>query len=204
MGMLAVAVAVYALALSPARAQRYSFRGYDQGLRNLNIVCVAQDRTGYLWVGTQNGLYRYDGTQFQEFGPAQGVPERMVQALYVDVEGTLWVATTTGIYFELPSGQFAEVHPPAGRHAFEVLANTPFTAVRNGEVVVASTSAAYLLRQISRNDWRAEPLPLGTDRLHGIAYTSDGTLWYGCDHDLCRYSSGKAEPVGVTLGMPQD
>ncbi len=202
--MLAAAVAVCALVCGQARAQRYSFRSYAQGLRNLNIVCVVQDRTGYLWVGTQNGLYRYDGTQFQEFGPAQGVPERMVQALYVDVGGTLWVATTTGIYFELPSGQFAEVQPPAGDRAFQVSAGTPFTAVRRGEVVVASVGGGYRLRQISRNDWKAEPLSLGTDRLRGVAYTPDGTLWYGCDRDLCRLSNGEAEPVGAALGMPQD
>ena len=64
-------------------AQRYSFREYTQGLGNLNIASLAQDRTGFLWVGTQNGLYRYDGGQFQAFGDAQGIPERLIQSLYV-------------------------------------------------------------------------------------------------------------------------
>ena len=59
------AVAVLCFASLSCSAQRYSFREYTQGLGNLNIACLAQDRTGYLWVGTQNGLYRYDGSQFQ-------------------------------------------------------------------------------------------------------------------------------------------
>ena len=78
-------------------AQRYSFREYTEGLGNLNIACLVQDHTGYLWVGTQNGLYRYDGTKFQSYGVAQGLPERMIQSLYVGLDGTLWVATTTGL-----------------------------------------------------------------------------------------------------------
>jgi ligand-binding sensor domain-containing protein len=76
-------------------AQRYSFREYTQGLGNLNIASLAQDRTGFLWVGTQNGLYRYDGGQFQAFSEAQGIPERVIQSLYAGPDGTLWVASST-------------------------------------------------------------------------------------------------------------
>jgi len=93
------------------QAQRYSFREYTQGLGNLNIQSLAQDRTGFLWVGTQNGLYRYDGSQFQSFGVAQGLPERMIQDLYVGMDGTLWVAASTGFFFEQKDGRFAQVQP---------------------------------------------------------------------------------------------
>ena len=57
-------------------AQRYQFQLYGQtdGLTNLTPVCMLQDHTGFLWVGTQNGLFRYDGTHFEAFTPAQGLP----------------------------------------------------------------------------------------------------------------------------------
>src|SRR5208282_2622662 len=94
-------------------AQRYSFRETTEGLGDLNVNCIAQDRTGYLWVGTENGLYRYDGTQFRRFGPQQGVRGRTIQNLFVGPDGTLWVGTTTNLYFGRQDGTFGEVRPPA-------------------------------------------------------------------------------------------
>ena len=55
-------------------AQRYSFRhyGHEQGLKNLAVECLLQDRQGFLWVGTQDGLFRYDGSRFVEYNRAEG------------------------------------------------------------------------------------------------------------------------------------
>ena len=51
-------------------AQRYSFKYYsqEQGLEDLTVSCLFQDRTGFLWLGTMNGLFRYDGEHFQSMG----------------------------------------------------------------------------------------------------------------------------------------
>jgi len=47
-------------------AQQYSFRNYGtaEGLENLAILSLAQDGEGFLWAGSEGGLYRYDGTSF--------------------------------------------------------------------------------------------------------------------------------------------
>ena len=75
--------------------QRYRFRTYTQedGLGNLAVLSVLQDRTGYLWVGTQNGLYRFDGTEFRGYGMQDGLPSSRIHALHEARDGTLWVAT---------------------------------------------------------------------------------------------------------------
>jgi ligand-binding sensor domain-containing protein len=48
-------------------AQRQLFHQYgsSDGLANLNVRCLLQDRTPYIWVGTDNGLFRYDGGKFR-------------------------------------------------------------------------------------------------------------------------------------------
>ena len=58
-----------------ASAQRQLFHEYgsSDGLSNLNVKCLLQDHTGYLWVGTDNGLFRYDGNSFRGFGHADGL-----------------------------------------------------------------------------------------------------------------------------------
>ena len=61
-----------------AFAQRYNFKFYgeDEGLKNLAVQAVLQDRAGFLWAGTQNGLYRYDGNRFTAFTRATACPGR--------------------------------------------------------------------------------------------------------------------------------
>ena len=74
-----------------AHAQRYSFKYYgeDTGLPNLSIRAIAQDGSGFLWVGTESGLYRYDGKRFVAFPNADGSPFPVVEALGW-VGGSLW------------------------------------------------------------------------------------------------------------------
>src|SRR5208283_3125811 len=76
----------------PLLAQLYSFKSYAQetGLANLALNCLLQDRDGLLWVGTQNGLFWYDGKSFHDFAPHDLV-SKDVQALHESSAGTLWV-----------------------------------------------------------------------------------------------------------------
>ncbi len=197
-------IAVLCLGALSCAAQRYSFREYTQGLGNLNIACLAQDRTGYLWVGTQNGLYRYDGSRFRRYGAAEGLPERMIQNLYVGMDGTLWVASTSSIFFEKKDGQFAEVHPPANMGQALQRAGTVFTANRADQVVAATRDGAILLRQVASDDWIAESMRLESGDVFGVLYGPDGALWYGCNQDLCRLADGKTTRLKGSLGLPDD
>src|ERR1051325_747704 len=79
--------------------QRYSFKyyGQDEGLSNLNVRSLLQDKTGFLWVGTDNGLFRYDGRHFRRFGTADGLPSMQVYTLAETADGTLWTGSIGGI-----------------------------------------------------------------------------------------------------------
>src|SRR5947208_6310356 len=95
---LAFFVILVALSMS-AQTQRYSFKNYgrEQGLTNMAITTMIQDRTGFIWVATQNGLFWYDGKSFREFESMQESPSRDVQALHESSDGTLWVGTRGGL-----------------------------------------------------------------------------------------------------------
>src|SRR5580658_6539629 len=84
---------------TPLAAQRYNFKFYgeEEGLQNLAVQVVLQDRTGFLWVGTQNGLFRYDGSRFTAFGRADGLPAGRIDSLHESADGTLWVGTDYGL-----------------------------------------------------------------------------------------------------------
>ena len=77
----------------------YSFRSYgpDQGLRNQAVTALAQDDAGFLYVGTEDGLFRYDGERFQRLGVANGLPSDSVSVLHATRQGRLWVAAGKGL-----------------------------------------------------------------------------------------------------------
>lgn len=79
--------------------ERLSFKVYgaDHGLGNFSPWALAQDGTGFIWVGTEDGLYRFDGQRFRLFGLKQGLPSAFVGNLHVDAKGTLWVGTYNGL-----------------------------------------------------------------------------------------------------------
>src|SRR5271157_5825716 len=81
------------------RAQHYNFQvfGRESGLANLEVQCLYQDHTGFLWVGTENGLYRYEGSRFRHFGKEEGLPSDAVEAVHQTGDGTVWAATRTGM-----------------------------------------------------------------------------------------------------------
>lgn len=81
-------------------AQQYVFRAFRQaeGLKNLAVNGVAADRHGFLWVATENGVYRLLGSSFERFGPEQGIAELNVRAVLMSPDNTVWVATFANLY----------------------------------------------------------------------------------------------------------
>jgi diguanylate cyclase (GGDEF)-like protein len=78
---------------------RFAFRSYGtaQGLNNLAPSLLLQDRMGYVWVGTEDGLYRYDGQRFRTYDRRAGLPSTYISALHEDGRGTLWAGTYQGL-----------------------------------------------------------------------------------------------------------
>lgn len=75
---------------------RFRSFGLDQGLPSLFITAVAQDRQGYLWVATDNGLARFDGVSFDVHRHRPDDPDTLrgnhVQALYIDDQDRVWAS----------------------------------------------------------------------------------------------------------------
>ncbi len=61
------------------------------------VNCVYEDSYGYLWVGTSNGLGRYDGKKFTNYGFSEGLPYLQISAIFEDSRHRLWVGSTKGI-----------------------------------------------------------------------------------------------------------
>jgi len=83
-----------------AHGQQYVFQTYRQpeGLLNLGIRGMVKDRAGFMWLATENGVYRFLGSGFERFGQQQGIAELNILDIVADPAGTIWVATAENLY----------------------------------------------------------------------------------------------------------
>jgi ligand-binding sensor domain-containing protein len=77
-----------------------NFKNYqvDQGLLSNEVFHVIQDRTGYIWIATAQGVNRYNGHEFEKFTQFEGLPGSTVLELYEDYKGRIWFI---GLYGKL-------------------------------------------------------------------------------------------------------
>jgi len=101
-------------------AQQYYFRHYkvENGLSNNSIICSIQDRKGFMWFGTKDGLNRYDGYVFKIFRNIPDDPKTLgnnfILSLQEDRQGVLWVGTYRGLYrFDATNEEFSLVEGTA-------------------------------------------------------------------------------------------
>ncbi|MBC8183287.1 hypothetical protein H8E88_19450 [candidate division KSB1 bacterium] len=80
---------------------RFEHIGQKQGLEQKEILCIIQDSQGYLWLGTNDGLVRYDGCEFRTYkhqpGDTTTIPGNGIVDLFEDSRDWLWIGTSDGL-----------------------------------------------------------------------------------------------------------
>ena len=96
MSLLSAAAAV----ASVAEERQYIFRSIDvdDGLSQNSVMDIVQDRYGFVWFGTKDGLNRYDGVELRRFSPRNAIPgNEYVTVMQEDSSGRIWVGTNAGM-----------------------------------------------------------------------------------------------------------
>ena len=155
----------------------------DDGLPSNKIECLKQTRDGYLWIGTPNGLVRFDGLRFRVFDSTNTEAFRLSDdclSLAEDAEGILHVGTHEGLVI-LEHGEFRHAAPDvSGFHVWDL------HALSSGGVLAATDAGAWRysggrfdrvfpeLREDDGLGSRSEDF--ATTAVHE---TDDGVLWIG-------------------------
>lgn len=184
-------------------AQEYSFRTYgnNEGLTNLAIRSIYQDRVGFLWVSTENGIFRYDGERFEAFGSEQGMPSNSGVAFGDAPDGSLLVGGDFGLY-QLKGNHF-EAFP---NHLKSVNWAQGIQSDGRGHTYVGTESGLVeLSATLRRGEFSMRFLPKvpGTSNPGAYGILVDGnSLWYGCGLELCRQTGSGTTVFGRANGLP--
>jgi len=155
------------------------------------IQAMAQTTDGYLWLGTGNGLIRFDGIRFVrwEAGPGEELPSRDIRCLLSSSRGGLWIGTAFGIA-RFDRGRLVR-YPAADRTLGAVISMVEDPSGSLWILHVRDTNASLaILRQDGsvRTYGPADGLP--DQRLAAIYQDRAANLWIGSNGGLCRWSPG--------------
>jgi signal transduction histidine kinase/ligand-binding sensor domain-containing protein/FixJ family two-component response regulator len=200
---LATLAAAPGLALDPdTPPQRYGHTLWrlEQGLPHESVESILQTRDGYLWIGTQGGLARFDGVRFTLFraGEAPGLANDAIAPMLEDPDGTLWIGTDGGGLLRFRGGRFAREAGPGDRLR---------ALVRGSDGTLWAATYGQGLARLSGGRWSVlttrDGLP--SDNVQSVFCDRDGTLWIGTvESGLARLRQGRWTTWTVRDGLPAD
>ena len=151
------------------------FRSWDTqaGLPQNTVNVITQTREGYLWLGTREGLARFDGVRFTVFGLHEGLQSVEVQALLEDRMGTLWIGTGGGGLSRLVDGRI-EAMP-----AFAHLAGDNISSLAEdagGNLWIGTRTGLSLWRE-NQVVIQTNLAPLGHAAINALLSGQAGSMW---------------------------
>src|ERR1700761_2762624 len=188
----------------------------DNELPNAAIpMTAAQDGDGFLWIGSQNGLARWDGYHFRLYradpGKAGALPDNFIQTLLTDARGTLWIGTTSGGLARYDREHDNFVVFPVGREGLSHVSVRSIVEDGEGGVWVAteggldhvlaeSGDGGLKLEHLRHADGESGSLP--DNRVRGLLRDRHGALWVGTATALVRLDKSSKRFVSVPLPAP--
>ena len=206
-GLAAVCFSVSASAVDPTRTVSQYLHdswGTERGWPGGSITAIAQTSDGYLWIGTDKGLVRFDGLNFHQFERAHPDPILIgpVRTLLVDASDNLWILLQNTQVFRYQNGNFELIRGEAENGTTAMARGTSgavlLSSLAEGTVTYSdnrfrSLSSAALLTDAARvanseaPDQRATPfswfdrLAAPTSVVISMAQTDDGKIWLGTE-----------------------
>ncbi|GAB3312896.1 diguanylate cyclase domain-containing protein [Haliea atlantica] len=179
-------------ALDPERAPSqylYDRFGRDQGMPSDTVWVARQDPDGYLWLGTKNGLVRFDGKRFTLFNKQNQPAMRSndIRDIEVAEDGSLWLATYGGGVLHRDGRDLSVLDKTHGL-ADDIVHDIHLSA--NGDIWFATSGGVSRLRDGEFASWHHAD-GLTDNRVFRIAEDAGGGLWFATLTNGVSYFDGK-------------
>lgn len=191
----------HSFALDSAKTlTQYAHRiwGQEEGLFQPTIYSILQTRDGFVWLGTQDSLIRFDGMHFREFKDGNSVFHRsLIRALLEDQRGNLWVASIgSGVARIAPNGTVRRYSAADGLpspNAFCLASDS-----RGAIWVCTDRGLTRILADHAQTFTQSQGLM--TNQVHSTCEATAGTRWVaGIDFGLSRWTGSRFESYSDTV-----
>lgn len=160
-------IILFAVSSFSAEQERYLHFTEVDGLPRNIATCLAQDQYGYLWIGTANGVARYDGKEFYCYKELSG--NSIIQLLY-DSSNILWAATDRGLYkYNRLTNYFERV----------IEGYIPKVQEDNGDIYYLTSSN---ISKLNKSGVNKSSIVSNLDNIHEFCFSKEG-IWIGKGND---------------------
>jgi ligand-binding sensor domain-containing protein/signal transduction histidine kinase len=202
-GLMAACLVETISAVDPNRAMSQYIRdqwGAEKGFPGGPVYAITQTADGYLWIGAEKGLVRFDGLNFRLFQHANtpSLPAGPVLGLAADAEGNLWIRMRSPSMLRYRAGKFENVLSQLERTEPGI---TAMVRGFNGEVLFSALVNGTLRYSGGKLLTLAPMSELPNFLVISMAETPNGDIWMGTrDAGLFRLSRGRIS--AITNGLP--
>jgi len=196
--------------LLPGQVAQFSHYGVSDGLSQSEILCILQDSEGYIWVGTQNGLNKFDAYSFERFfnNPADHhtISNNWIFDIAEDQNGILWIGTKDGLNkYDKNTGQFSRVSFPdsidatAYNYVYGITADESHIYINQSPTLSVLDINTGAIRSY-KNTFETEGALY--DRGFPVFKCSSGMIWIGSVNGLCHFNPQEQEFTYFHPGEP--
>ncbi len=195
-----------ALTLDPRKSlSQYSLEIWqdDEGLPQNSVQALAQTQEGYLWLGLEEGLVRFDGVRFTKFhtGNTEAFSSNNILALSADPDGGLWIGTNGGGLVRWQNGVFTAYTSQQG------LSNDFIKSIyrdQQGQVWIGTNQGLNLFKDGQALLYAPEH-PLAKQMVSALTEDRQGHLWIGTNGSgLYRLQNGRLASFNTQNGLAHD
>jgi signal transduction histidine kinase/CheY-like chemotaxis protein/ligand-binding sensor domain-containing protein len=187
----------------PITQFRHDVWGTEEGLPQNTVPAIVQTRDGYLWLGTELGLARFDGLHFTVFDKTN-TPELKSNSIYTllqDRSGNLWIGTNGGGLTRYREGKF---HSYGAREGLSGSVVVALHEDRSGALWIGTDGGGLNRFQHGRFTVYSTKQGLVDNSVFAIAEEPGETLWIGTHGGLSRLHRGRFKSFTSRDGLPAD
>ncbi len=202
------------LALGPRSAQSqdlvFGHLSVEDGLSRTWVRSLLKDSRGFLWIGTESGLDRYDGQRIVEYQPRQGDTHSLagarVNALFEDRRGRLWIGTLGGLQlYDRDRDRFDPVTLPQSTGRETILS---ITEDGSGQIWVATSRGIAILAPDPARSRRLLPVPddpesLSSVDIRSLLVSRTGEVWAATGTGVNRIDAASGRVTRIPFGTDE-
>ncbi|HEX6891782.1 MAG TPA: two-component regulator propeller domain-containing protein [Chryseolinea sp.] len=214
---LLILFSVTQYSIAQNQSLRFEHIGIEEGFANTFVTAILQDRKGFLWVGTGDGLYKYDGYSFTKYQydplDPNSLSQNLIYTIFEDKAGTIWTSSIEGLCkFDRSTETFTRYKPSPDA----IFSNPNIYSINedtNGMLWVGSTTGELCRFDRKTGKFLEESFDLDFDRLpsdtapsigyiNSIYKDQSGILWVGNStglHALKLTEAKASEPSAVSI-----